>query len=110
MMPGRRTYRPIVLHDGTVIYLYPTIISSICPINVLYFPMDTQECRIMFGSWSHSGIEIDFQPKIPTGNITRLINYEGFVNDNYNCVPFCLFCVLFLVPTTQHAYKYSYER
>lgn len=64
----------------------------------------------MFGSWSHSGIEIDFQPKIPTGNITRLINYEGFVNDNYNCVPFCLFCVLFLVPTTQHAYKYSYER
>uniref|UniRef100_K1QIW7 Neuronal acetylcholine receptor subunit alpha-7 n=1 Tax=Magallana gigas TaxID=29159 RepID=K1QIW7_MAGGI len=69
MMPGRRTYRPIVLHDGTVIYLYPTIISSICPINVLYFPMDTQECRIMFGSWSHSGIEIDFQPKIPTGDM-----------------------------------------
>lgn len=107
MMPGRRTYRPIVLHDGTVIYLYPTIISSICPINVLYFPMDTQECRIMFGSWSHSGIEIDFQPKIPTGNITYLWIRKVFVNDNYNCIAFGLFCVAFLVPTTQYAYKYS---
>ena len=68
MMPGRREYRPIVLHDGTVIYLYPTVISSICPINVLYFPMDTQECRIMFGSWSHSGVEVDFHPKTPTGD------------------------------------------
>nr|XP_022333676.1 neuronal acetylcholine receptor subunit alpha-7-like [Crassostrea virginica] len=69
MMPGRREYRPIVLHDGTVIYLYPTVISSICPINVLYFPMDTQECRIMFGSWSHSGVEVDFHPKTPTGDM-----------------------------------------
>ncbi|XP_062574382.1 neuronal acetylcholine receptor subunit alpha-7-like [Saccostrea cucullata] len=84
MMPGRREYRPIVLNNGTVIYLFPTIVDSICVIDVLYFPMDTQECRLMFGSWSHSGKEIDFFPKIPTGDMDFFITNNEWTVLSFN--------------------------
>lgn len=59
MMPGRENYRATIKSDGSVSYNFPTVLKSICRIDVTYFPFDTQVCRMTFGSWSHHGFELD---------------------------------------------------
>uniref|UniRef100_A0A0X3NKR3 Acetylcholine receptor subunit alpha-L1 n=1 Tax=Schistocephalus solidus TaxID=70667 RepID=A0A0X3NKR3_SCHSO len=44
-----------VFHNGTVRWTPPAIFKSSCHINVEYFPYDTQECSMKFGTWTHNG-------------------------------------------------------
>ncbi|XP_060067251.1 neuronal acetylcholine receptor subunit alpha-9-like [Ylistrum balloti] len=59
MMPGKEDYKATVSNDGTVNYNFPTVLKSICRVDVTYFPFDAQSCSLKFGSWSHHGFEID---------------------------------------------------
>ncbi|XP_069137246.1 neuronal acetylcholine receptor subunit alpha-9-like isoform X2 [Argopecten irradians] len=59
MMPGKEDYKATIYYDGTVFYNFPTVLKSICRVDVTYFPFDTQKCSLKFGSWSHNGLEID---------------------------------------------------
>ena len=43
----------VVNFDGTVAWLYPSVLKSACQLNVDYFPWDQQECEMTFGSWSY---------------------------------------------------------
>jgi len=67
MLPGRNDYRVFVGSSGDVTYNFPTVIKSSCPVSVKYFPFDTQECRLQFGSWSHHGFDLDIVNRNPTG-------------------------------------------
>ena len=67
MMPGKTEYRATIYPSGTVYYNFPTVLQSACLVNVLYFPMDTQICTLKFGSWSHSGSELDLYPSTDQG-------------------------------------------
>jgi nicotinic acetylcholine receptor, invertebrate len=49
----------IVSPDGTVLWLFPALIKTYCTLNVKYFPFDTQNCEIIFISWTHSGEQLD---------------------------------------------------
>lgn len=49
----------IVSSDGTVLWLYPALVKTSCKLNVKYFPFDSQQCGIVFISWTHSGYELD---------------------------------------------------
>lgn len=49
----------IVSSDGLVLWLYPALIKTSCKLNVKYFPFDSQQCDIVFISWTHSGHELD---------------------------------------------------
>eukprot|EP00111_Clytia_hemisphaerica_P019011 TCONS_00056209-protein len=53
--------RVMVNHEGSVTWLAPAIITGKCPMNIRYFPFDTQSCRFKFGSWAYHGDEIDLQ-------------------------------------------------
>ncbi|KAI3382356.1 hypothetical protein SNEBB_006712 [Seison nebaliae] len=48
-----------VHYSGEVIWEPPAIYRSSCPINVEYFPFDTQICSMKFGSWTYNGNEVD---------------------------------------------------
>ncbi|XP_061164478.1 neuronal acetylcholine receptor subunit alpha-7-like [Saccostrea echinata] len=76
MMPGHKEYRPIVHHNGSVNYLFSTILDSVCRINVRYFPIDTQVCPLKFASWSYSGVDLDFYPK------TQSVDMEYYITHN----------------------------
>lgn len=67
MMPGKTDYRATIYPSGSVYYNFPTVLQSACLVNVLYFPMDTQTCTLKFGSWSHSGAELDLYPSTDQG-------------------------------------------
>ncbi|XP_052793000.1 neuronal acetylcholine receptor subunit alpha-10-like [Mya arenaria] len=96
MFPGGEDYRAYVSSSGDVTYNFPTVTKSICRVNVKYFPFDTQECSLQFGSWSHHGLDLDFVNRNSAGDLdTYIENTEWSVlripverhELFYNCCP-----------------------
>jgi len=55
-----------VYNNGDINWSFQIILSTRCEIDITYFPYDTQDCYLLFGSWTHnlkkmnvSGTEID---------------------------------------------------
>lgn len=40
-----------IQYDGKVRWMVPLMVSSVCAVDVTYFPYDRQTCKIKFGSW-----------------------------------------------------------
>ena len=66
-MPGRSDYNAYIQSDGTISYNFPTILQSICKMEIWHFPLDRQTCRLEFSSWSYGGNELDIYPLRSTG-------------------------------------------
>ncbi|KAJ8931059.1 hypothetical protein NQ314_016088 [Rhamnusium bicolor] len=49
----------IVYPYGEVIWVPPAQFTVLCNFNLKYWPFDTQECYMKFGSWTYSGDQID---------------------------------------------------
>ena len=49
----------VVSSDGTVFWMPPAIFKSTCPIDIVYFPFDVQECNLKLGSWTYDGFKLD---------------------------------------------------
>ncbi|OWA51451.1 Neuronal acetylcholine receptor subunit beta-3 [Hypsibius exemplaris] len=69
---GYMKSRALVRHNGTVFWPPPTKMRSTCKVNIQYFPFDTQECQMKFGSWVYNGLQVDVV--VQTGNVD-LKNY-----------------------------------
>ena len=74
MMPGKTDYRVSISSDGTLSYNFPTVIKSICRVDVTYFPFDAQNCSLQFGSWSHHGMELDIVNTHDEGYTLKYLN------------------------------------
>ena len=60
----------VILHyTGTVIWLVPGLLKSSCLINMVYFPFDTQNCDLRFGSWSYSKEKLSLSHRNPTNEL-----------------------------------------
>ena len=72
----------IVSSDGTVLWLYPALVKTSCTLNVKYFPFDSQQCDIVFISWTHSGYELDviYNKTFPTSIYYTGENQEWLVD------------------------------
>eukprot|EP00111_Clytia_hemisphaerica_P016044 TCONS_00047480-protein len=55
--------RIIVYHDGNVVWYSLGILNGKCPMNIRYFPFDTQICDFKFGPWTYHGHLVDIYPK-----------------------------------------------
>lgn len=53
----------LVLYSGTVVCVPPGRHDGLCMPNLARYPFDKQNCSVRYGSWVHSGEEINF--KIP---------------------------------------------
>ncbi|XP_042871166.1 neuronal acetylcholine receptor subunit alpha-6-like [Penaeus japonicus] len=51
----------VVYPDGKVLWVPPSIFRARCPIDLTYWPYDTQRCTLLFGSWTKNGWELDLQ-------------------------------------------------
>ncbi|KAJ8304175.1 hypothetical protein KUTeg_017758 [Tegillarca granosa] len=76
MMPSMSDYRATIYSDGTVQYYYPTVLKSVCRVDVTYFPFDTQVCSLQFGSWSHHGLELDVVNTGDSADISTFITHN----------------------------------
>ena len=50
---------PLYAHNnGDVCWMFPTIMETICTMDVLNFPYDEQTCQVQLGSWQYSSAEV----------------------------------------------------
>lgn len=54
-------------YDGSVTWLAPVVVKTVCNFNVRYFPYDTQFCTLTVGSWMFDGLEVDLWNKREIG-------------------------------------------
>ncbi|XP_046583793.1 neuronal acetylcholine receptor subunit alpha-10-like [Haliotis rubra] len=76
-LAGLKDYRPKFTSDGSVTYNFPTIITSLCKVDVTYFPFDTQSCELKFGSWSFHGLQLNLTNRASAGDMSSFkVNSE----------------------------------
>lgn len=46
-----------------MIWVPPATLKTLCDSNLRYWPFDTHQCTLVFGSWVHHAHEIDVMPK-----------------------------------------------
>ncbi|KAL5004555.1 hypothetical protein ScPMuIL_018011 [Solemya velum] len=85
--------RAVVQSDGSVVHNFPALIESSCKMNVKYFPFDRQECKLIFSSWVHDGLQIDVVNKNPQADLSNMAT-----NVEWNVVN---------VPAVRHVVKYD---
>ena len=73
-MSGLKDYRPVISSNGDIAYNFPTVITSMCPVDVTYFPFDTQTCLLKFGSWAYHGLHIDITNLSMVGDLASFVH------------------------------------
>ncbi|XP_046373184.2 neuronal acetylcholine receptor subunit alpha-10-like [Haliotis rufescens] len=74
---GLKDYRPTFNSDGSASYNFPTIITSLCKVDVTYFPFDRQSCALRFGSWAFNGFQINSTNRDSAGDMSSFkVNSE----------------------------------
>lgn len=58
----------IVDHNGSVLWVPPTMFETYCELDLKKWPYDVQICRIVLGSWTFDGYQMDL--KIATSAIS----------------------------------------
>ena len=72
IMTNMKASNAVVSHDGSVnLWPRPLILQSNCPIDVLYFPFDIQNCSLKFSSWAYNSQQV----KIMTTSGIHLSSY-----------------------------------
>uniref|UniRef100_A0A915PF19 Neurotransmitter-gated ion-channel ligand-binding domain-containing protein n=1 Tax=Setaria digitata TaxID=48799 RepID=A0A915PF19_9BILA len=66
----------LVAYDGRVLWQPPAIYKSFCPIDVTWFPYDSQQCEMKFGAWSYTGYYVDLK-QLPQDQIINGIDKYG---------------------------------
>ena len=49
----------LVQSNGEVLWVPPATLKAFCKLKLTYWPMEKQECKLKFGSWTSHGDEID---------------------------------------------------
>ena len=99
MAGGRSTFKtPVVIRwNGDCNWGSPAMLKSICDIDVKFFPFDTQECSLKFGSWTYAKNRIDLKPmKLTFPTLYYMKNGEWQINavqmkrnaKKYQCCPY----------------------
>ena len=44
--------------------------KSTCKFHVRYFPFDEQKCELQFGSWTHSGFQVNLSLYTDKGDVS----------------------------------------
>jgi hypothetical protein len=57
----RLSTRVQINNNGLNTWLSPVMLRTKCKINVEYFPFDSQNCILKFGSWTYDGYRLDVQ-------------------------------------------------
>uniref|UniRef100_A0A8R1DFQ4 Neur_chan_LBD domain-containing protein n=1 Tax=Caenorhabditis japonica TaxID=281687 RepID=A0A8R1DFQ4_CAEJA len=62
----------LVTFEGNVYWQPPAIYKSFCPIDVTWFPYDSQKCEMKFGTWTYTGRYVDLK-QLPQEDVVTII-------------------------------------
>lgn len=66
----------LVNNKGLVVCVPPTRQDALCRADVSKYPFDIQKCSLRYGSWVHSGEQMNFTIKKPAYSL------DGFIPNN----------------------------
>ncbi|KAI8789210.1 neuronal acetylcholine receptor subunit alpha-7 [Biomphalaria glabrata] len=69
LMPANAMVEP----NGNVFWPVPTKLQSSCKVDVTYFPFDSQECSLKFGSWTYDGYQVDITNRTSEVDLSNYI-------------------------------------
>lgn len=61
----------VIESDGKNSWYAPTEIKSICKIDITFFPFDEQNCPLIFGSWTYTGVHLNLTNKSDTADLKK---------------------------------------
>ena len=50
----------VIYSSGEVLWIPPARLTSMCKLDMTYFPFDVQECKIKIGSWTYDGNQVGY--------------------------------------------------
>ncbi|VDI40109.1 Hypothetical predicted protein [Mytilus galloprovincialis] len=59
VLSGLKDYRANLNQEGELKYNFPSLITSVCALDIRYFPFDFQVCSLTLGSWAYNGWDIN---------------------------------------------------
>ncbi|XP_063166540.1 neuronal acetylcholine receptor subunit alpha-9 [Candoia aspera] len=63
----------VLRYDGKITWDAPAITKSSCVVDVSYFPFDSQQCNLTFGSWTYNGNQVDIFNTLDSGDLSDFI-------------------------------------
>ncbi|KAF0039373.1 hypothetical protein F2P81_007608 [Scophthalmus maximus] len=60
-------------YNGEITWDAPAITKSSCVVDVSYFPFDSQECKLTFGSWTYNGNQVDIIMGMDSGDLSDFV-------------------------------------
>nr|XP_047928862.1 neuronal acetylcholine receptor subunit alpha-9 isoform X2 [Anser cygnoides]XP_047928863.1 neuronal acetylcholine receptor subunit alpha-9 isoform X2 [Anser cygnoides]XP_047928864.1 neuronal acetylcholine receptor subunit alpha-9 isoform X2 [Anser cygnoides]XP_047928865.1 neuronal acetylcholine receptor subunit alpha-9 isoform X2 [Anser cygnoides]XP_047928866.1 neuronal acetylcholine receptor subunit alpha-9 isoform X2 [Anser cygnoides]XP_047928867.1 neuronal acetylcholine receptor subunit len=63
----------VLRYDGKITWDAPAITKSSCVVDVSYFPFDSQQCNLTFGSWTYNGNQVDIINSLDSGDLSDFI-------------------------------------
>ncbi|XP_015235738.1 PREDICTED: neuronal acetylcholine receptor subunit alpha-9-II-like isoform X2 [Cyprinodon variegatus] len=70
-------------YNGELTWDAPAITKSSCVVDVSYFPFDSQECNLTFGSWTYNGNQVDIIMGMDSGDLSDFVeNVEWECHDS----------------------------
>ncbi|KAA0201551.1 hypothetical protein HAZT_HAZT005446 [Hyalella azteca] len=71
-----------VYSSGTVVWMPPATVKTECPMDLTYWPFDTQTCEIYMGSWTRHGFQISYETSNP--NMTTEQHLRAMLQTNHH--------------------------
>ncbi|XP_069487869.1 neuronal acetylcholine receptor subunit alpha-9 [Ambystoma mexicanum] len=63
----------VLRYDGKITWDTPSITKSSCVLDVSYFPFDSQQCNLTFGSWTYNGNQVDIINALDHGDLSDFV-------------------------------------
>ncbi|KAF7668013.1 hypothetical protein LDENG_00036960 [Lucifuga dentata] len=63
----------VLRYNGEITWDAPAITKSSCVVDVSYFPFDSQECNLTFGSWTYNGNQVDITMAMASGDLSDFV-------------------------------------
>uniref|UniRef100_A0A671LWF6 Neuronal acetylcholine receptor subunit alpha-9-like n=1 Tax=Sinocyclocheilus anshuiensis TaxID=1608454 RepID=A0A671LWF6_9TELE len=63
----------VLRYNGEITWDSPAITKSSCRVDVSYFPFDSQECNLTFGSWTYNGNQVDITMGMEGGDLSDFV-------------------------------------
>ena len=55
-----KLFRVNIFSNGQVNWTFGSMFKVICPVDLTYFPFDTQHCTLLLENWSYALEEVDY--------------------------------------------------
>ncbi|MCJ8739601.1 hypothetical protein PDJAM_G00049050 [Pangasius djambal] len=72
-LPGPADTNVVLRYTGEITWDAPAITKSSCVVDVSYFPFDSQQCNLTFGSWTYNGNQVDITMGMASGDLSDLV-------------------------------------